>query len=101
MLGICVACLAVVGVLVHFFEDIMSDAVAMLTIFVGIVCGLGALFSGLGFIAVNADRATCIEQGEKTGMNVRYEFLSVCYVRVDGHLVPYDRWIQVSGVGTP
>lgn len=72
-----------------------------LCFFGALICILGALCTGAGFVVSNLDRAACMEQGKKTGMNVSYAFLSGCYVHVDDHIVPYDKWVRVSGVNTP
>lgn len=100
LLGIALACIAVIGVLLFFSGD-MSEGVGVCAFVLGILCALGALFSGIEFAVANLDRASCYEQGDKTGMSVQYELLSGCYVRVDNKLIPYDRWVQVSGVNTP
>lgn len=66
-----------------------------------IVLGIGALCTGVGFISGNLDRAACLEHAERSGESVEYKLLSGCYIRVDGRLVPYDRWVEVSGTGAP
>jgi hypothetical protein len=101
LLGITAACLAVIWVLVKVHNNIMSDTLATLAVTAGIICGVGAFFSGVGFLAANVDRHTCVGKGENTGIRVQYELLSGCYVHVDGRLIPYDKWVHVSGVGTP
>lgn len=80
----------------------LLDVSALLTgLLTGLLLSMAALCTGAGFILGNLDRAACLQQGEKTGMHVSYELLTGCYVRVDGRLIPYDRWVQVSGVNTP
>lgn len=69
-------------------------AVAVVAAFVAVGC-LGL------FVSENLDRRTCLQRGERTGMSVQYEMLSGCYVRIDGQLIPFDRWVQVSGVNVP
>jgi hypothetical protein len=97
-LYIAAACAGVVAAVYVVFDNIMSDFLAMCTIVVGIICGLAAFGLTVGFVASNLDRTECLQRGEKTGMDVQFELLSGCYVRVDGQLVPYDKWVQVSGV---
>lgn len=81
--------------------DTGSDITDLGLLFTTIVLAAGALGTGVGFIAFNMDRSACLEHGEQTGMTVHYELLSGCYVKVDNRLVPYDRWIQISGANAP
>lgn len=94
--------LGAAGVLYRFSDGGMADGFfATIALFLGLACVLGAICTGAGFVVGNLDRATCVQRGEKTGMYTQFTLLSGCYVRVHDHLVPYDRWVQVSGVNTP
>jgi hypothetical protein len=55
----------------------------------------------VGFFVTNLDRTGCLEHGQRTGMRVEHSWINGCYVRTDGGLVPYDRWIEVTGTNAP
>lgn len=81
--------------------DSGSDMVDFAALVLSILCAMGCMCTTVGFITSNLDRSSCLESGRKTGMTVSYEMLSGCYVTVDGRRIPYDKWVQVSGVNTP
>lgn len=95
-------CAGAVVVLIYFFEEVDANSVrALLMICAGVIFGVSAAVLGCIFIIGNVEQTSCIQKGQKTGMQVEYVLPSGCYVHVDGHLVPYDRWVQVTGVNTP
>lgn len=85
----------------HSDNHRMGETARMLTVFGGIVCLMGTLLSGLGFIAANLERTECLEHGTQTRLTVQYQLVSGCYVKVDGRFIPYDRWVRVSGTNAP
>lgn len=101
LLAICAACLVVAVLAAWLSVSDVGDALAVCGLILAVLSGLGAMGTGIGFFAYNADRAACLEKEEKTGIPAQYSLLSGCYVRVDGRLIPYDRWAQVSGVSAP
>lgn len=101
LLVLSVVCTVLTIALAAFFAAARGDVSKMLVMCAGIILGVASLGFGTVFLGGNIIRASCLEQGELTGMNVQYELLSGCYVHVDDRLIPYDRWVQVSGVNTP
>lgn len=77
-----------------YSENDLAIVTAIVAAFVAFGC-LGT------FVDQNLDRAACTEKGQQTGLNVEYHLLSGCYVQVDGQLIPYDKWIKISGVNAP
>lgn len=99
---IALVCLLIAIALFYFTDAFGTDRALfnLVTMSVSTVCFLATLGTGAGFVVANIHRTSCIQQGTKTGIHVQYELLSGCYVQVEDHLVPYDRWVQVSGVNT-
>lgn len=95
MLGATVVARTVADDLYH--REGMQTVVLML----GVVTLVLTIVCGVGFVAANLDRASCLEGGENAGTTVHYELLSGCYVKVDGRFIPYDRWVQATGANAP
>jgi hypothetical protein len=101
LLGYAAVALAVFLAALRLHDEIMSDTLAMLDVAAGIISATAALVLVFVFFATNLDRTGCIEHGVRTGMRVEHSWINGCYVRTDGGLVPYDRWIEVTGTNAP
>jgi hypothetical protein len=96
--GSCTGLAAVASLAVWLLSRAVSDAVALPLLLCACLCALASFGTGFWFVTANLDRHSCYEQGRKTGRTVEFELLSGCYVRVQGQLIPYDQWVQVTEV---
>jgi hypothetical protein len=58
-----------------------------------------------GFLAVMMfgtllfNRAACNNLEAVTGNDTEWRIAGGCFVELDGEFIPYDRWVNITGVG--
>jgi hypothetical protein len=101
LLGYAAVALAMFLAALRLHDRIMSKTLAVLDVAAGIISATAVFTLVVGFFVTNLDRTGCLEHGQRTGMRVEHSWINGCYVRTDGGLVPYDRWIEVTGTNAP
>ena len=64
-------------------------------IFLGIAC----VILVVGGIVVSRDVVQCHNLGSNIEAQTKWTFLNGCFVRDGNRMIPYDRWVNVHGVG--